>query len=134
MELKIELINDFVYSASGTSIPLRVILTSDQNVLIDSNVNINRLELYNSELEYFSFGINRNITSVKTSPINLSPNEPYSTILDLLDEDNFDEEDEVLKGNYIVKATVTVYVYDKLGHIKANVVELEEEVNVKIAE
>ncbi|MCW8877943.1 MAG: hypothetical protein OQK51_12900 [Kangiellaceae bacterium] len=134
MELNVELISDFVYSASGTSIPVRVTLTSEQPILIDSNVSINRLELYNLELDYFSFGINRNITSKRTNAIELSSNKPYSTVVDLMDEENFDEEDEVLSGNYIVKATVTVYAYSELGNIEANVVELEKEVTVNIVE
>ncbi|WLQ12085.1 hypothetical protein O5O45_20380 [Hahella aquimaris] len=132
MELSVKLIDGFSYSASGSKFPLEIIISSDDVMLIDENVSVNRLELCSLNVEFLSFGINRMITSKKTNAIELSPRKPYRKIIDLMDEGNLDEEDEVLEGEYVIKASVTVMAYNDAGLVEAKFIELGRKVTVSV--
>ncbi|MEK4509194.1 hypothetical protein EJP82_25625 [Paenibacillus anaericanus] len=104
MELKIHLLESFVYRASEKSIPVVLEITSETEGIISDKIDYKEIMLYkDGEATFGSFIVST--LSLPKYTYTISENTPKYMIINVADYD----ETELSKGEYEIKILISVY-------------------------
>jgi hypothetical protein len=127
MQLKIELVSGFHYSAGSHEFPVDIEISTETPAEVYSRVNVSAALLTRTDDSEVTFGFVRRVTPARRQLIALLPQEPLRMRIDVLEHDQ--DFEDYRAGTY--RCDVKVEIGEKVGE-DVRTVELQKSIEVAL--